>query len=479
MKSRKPKEARINWGFCLWTGAVMAAILSTMVVAQTGVGTVSGTIRDAQHSVIAKAEVTITNTDTSVARRGKSSEEGVFYFGGLAPGRYTLTVEITGFKKWSSSVLMEVGQAVAVEPILEPGDIQTTVQVTGEAAPISTESMDVSDVKDYRRITQLPLNGRNISALFNLTPGVEGGANARVNGLKVGSLEITIDGVSLVDRFGGGVTRVEPGLDTVQEFRIETVGSDARYSRPATVTLASRSGTNEFHGVLFETHRNNAGGLVARRREQLDNLFPHLVRNEFGASVGGPVYLPKPLFGPLGYDGRNKLFWFSSYEGLRQRQSRFTDYDTVPTAAMWNGDLSNMTDLNGNKWTIYDPLTSDASGKRTPFPNNIIPANRISPLAKTLQALTAAPTNGNNPNQAPNFERFFPDKSDINRLTVKVDAALTGKDNLSVRWTRNSRRRAVEGGVFGPPINVDAGVGTQRTDTKVQNLSINHTRTFT
>jgi hypothetical protein len=479
MKSLKPKMAGTGRGFSLCSGLVMAAVLSTLVIAQTGVGTVSGTVRDAQHAVVAKADVTITNTETSITRRGISSEEGVFYFGGLAPGRYTLTVEISGFKRWTSPLSLQVGQTVAVEPVLELGDVQTTVEVSGETPPISTESMDVSDVKDYRRITQLPLNGRNISTLFNLTPGVEGGGNARVNGLKVGSLEITVDGVSLVDRFGGGVTRVEPGLDTVQEFRIETVGSDARYSRPATVTLASRSGTNEFHGVLFETHRNNAGGLVARRREQLNSDFPHLVRNEFGASAGGPIYLPKPIFGPLGYDGRNKLFWFSSFEGLRQRQSRFTDYDTVPTDAMWNGDLSNMVDQNGNKWVIYDPLTTDANGNRQPFPNNIIPANRISNFAKTLRALTAAPTNGENPNLTPNFERFFPDKTDTNKLTVKVDAALNEKDNLSVRWTRNTRRRAVEGGVFGPPINTDAGVGTQRTDTTVHNLSINHTRTFT
>lgn len=479
MKRCHPINALTRKGCYLLLAPVWAMMLATTLLAQTGVGTITGTIRDSQNAVIAKANVTITNLATNIVRQGQSSEEGVFYFGGLQPGQYTLTVEISGFKKWTTSLLLQVGQNLTVEPSMELGDVATTVEVTGEAAPITTESIDVSDVKDYRRITQLPLNGRNISNLFNLTPGVEGGGNARVNGLKVGSLEITIDGVSLVDRFGGGVTRVEPGLDTVQEFRIETVGSDARYSRPATVTLASRSGTNDFHGVLFETHRNNAGGLLSRRREQLTSNFPKLIRNEFGASAGGPVYLPKPLFGPFAFDGRNKLFWFSSYEGLRQRQSRITDYDTVPTDAMWNGDLSNMVDENGNKYIIYDPLTTDATGKRTPFANNIIPANRISNFAKTLKALTASPTNGQNPNLAPNFVRFFPDKNDANKLTVKVDAAITGKDNLSVRWTRNTRRRAVEGGVFGPPINTDAGVGTQRTDTKVHNLSVNHTRTFT
>jgi hypothetical protein len=479
MKSHKPADGRSRQRLVLWLGLMMTALLAATVAAQTGVGTVTGTIRDTSHSAIANADVTITNPSTGVSRSGKSTGEGSFYFGGLTPGRYTLTVEMSGFNKYVGDLVLQVGQTAVVDPTLQPGDIKTIIEVEGIAPPISTESMDVSDVKDYKRITQLPLNGRNISTLFNLTPGVEGGPNARVNGLKVGSLEITVDGVSLVDRFGGGVTRVEPGLDTVQEFRIETVGSDARYSRPATVTLATRSGTNQFHGVLFETHRNNAGGLVSRRREQTTDNFPKLIRNEFGASAGGPIYLPKPIFGPLGYDGKNKLFWFSSYEGLRQRQSRAPDYVTTPTAAMWNGDLSNTVDQNGNRYVIYDPLTTDANGNRTPFPNNIIPANRISQLAKTLQALTAGPTNGNNPNLSPNFEKFFPDTTNSDKLTIKIDAALSSKDNLSVRWTRNTRKRAVEGGVFGAPINTDAGVGTQRTDTKVHNASINYTRTFT
>src|SRR5206468_4083279 len=166
-------------------------------------------------------------------------------------------------------------------------------------SPINLESGEISDVKDALRIRQLPLNGRTISNLYDLTPGVEGGGNARVNGLKVGSLEMLVDGLSIVDRFGGGIARVQPGLDTVEEFRIETVGSDASYSRPANVTISTRSGTNAFHGSLFETHRNNAGGLRARRREdQADPVTGKftpgkVIRNEYGGSAGGPFYIPR------------------------------------------------------------------------------------------------------------------------------------------------------------------------------------------
>ncbi|MCI0664136.1 MAG: TonB-dependent receptor [Acidobacteria bacterium] len=469
---------RVRWPYAVCLLTFIILLPAPAAFAQTGTGNVTGTVRDSQKSVIHNAQVTLTQTSTNITRKATTNDEGIYYFGSVPLGPYLLVVESTGFKKWEGRFEVQVGQHTVIDPTMEVGTPQETVTVTGAAPMIQTESMDVSNVMDSQRIQQLPLNGRNVSNLFNLTPGVEGGNNARVNGLKVGSLEVTMDGVSLVDRFGGGINRVEPGLDTVQEFRIETVGSDARYSRPANVTLATRSGTNELHGALFETHRNNAGGLVSRRREDTEGNFPKLIRNEFGVSAGGPVILPKKIFGPLGMDGRNKLFWFGAFEGLRQRARRFTLYDTTPTDAMWNGDLSNMVDVNGNKWTIYDPLTTDAAGNRLPFPGNIIPASRISPIAKTLRALTAGPTNSNNPHQAPNFEKFYGDNLDTDKLTVKADAALTAKDNLSVRWTRGARKSVVEGGVFGAPINVDAGVGTGRSETEVHNFSITQTHTF-
>src|SRR5438876_814405 len=457
----------------LSAGLMALPLFASMALAQTGTGTVSGTVRDPNRAVVPGADITIANSDTNVSRKTVSSDLGVYYFGALPLGPYTLTVELTGFKKWVGKFELQVGQDAVVDPVLQVGDIQTTVEVSGAAPPIPTETTDVSDVKDYQRIRQLPLDGRAISSLFNLTPGVEGGGNARVNGLKVGSLEITIDGVSVVDRFGGGIARVQPGWDTIQEFRIEPVGSDARYSRPATVTLATRTGTNQLHGTLFKTHRNNGAGLLARKRDDPpDNKPPHLVRNEFGASAGGPLYL-----GPL-YNGHDKTFWFASYEGLRQREQNFTIYTTTPTEAMWNGDLSNMVDTDGNKWTVYDPLTTAAGGKREPFPGNIIPSSRISPFAKLLKTLTALPTNDTNPHLGSNFEKYYPDKTDRDNITVKGDHNITAKDRLSVRWTRSTSHNAIEGGVYGAPVNPEAGVGTSRSDATVNNVSINYTRTL-
>ncbi len=214
--------------------------------------------------------------------------------------------------------------------------------------------MEVANVKDSLQIRQLPLNGRAITNLFDLTAGVEGGGNPRVNGMKVGSTEMTLDGVSLVDRFGGGISRVQPGLDTVEEFRVETAGSNARNSRPATITLVTKSGTNEFHGSAFATHRNNAAGLRARQRQD-GNSAAKLIRNEFGVSAGGPII-------------HDKTFFFAAYEGARVRQNQFSE-TSVPLPSMWNGDMSNLYPDLENLTTVYDPFSTNAEGLRQPYAN--------------------------------------------------------------------------------------------------------------
>src|SRR5579863_2295644 len=133
------------------------------------------------------------------------------------------------------------------------GGVDSIVEVTGNTFVVATEGAQVSDVKDALAIHDLPINGRQISNLFDLTAGVEGGGNnTRTNGMKVGSTEMLLDGNSYVDRFGGAIARVQPGLDTIQEFRIETAGSSAEFSRPATIELVTRSGTNDLHGALLD-----------------------------------------------------------------------------------------------------------------------------------------------------------------------------------------------------------------------------------
>src|SRR5579872_323768 len=469
---------RRNFNAILVVGRlVLGTLLAGMAVfAQNGTGEVKGALYDASHAAVAGATVRLTNRETNIVRDTNSNSDGAYYFGAVPNGHYTIEVEQTGFKKWTSSFVMEVGQTIAIDITLEVGNVQTTVEVKGAAPLINTEGMQVSDVKDSERIHQLPLNGRQISNLFTLTPGVDNttGSGFRVNGLHVGATEMTLDGVSIVNRFSGSIANTQPGLDTVQEFRIETNGSSARYLQPATITLVSKSGTNQFHGDLFEVFRNNGEGLRARARQD-GNTAQKYVRNEFGVSAGGPLLIPKL------YNGRNKTFWFFSYEGQRVRQNAFQQ-DYVPTQAMWNGNFANSVNVAGSQYTIYDPLTTDAQGVRTPFPGNSIPQNRISPLYPKMEAVTAAPNLAVSPLIAANVQLFYPTQTNYDVYTGKLDQHISDKDTLSARFTAGETISSQTGGLgtgYGAALpNLPNGFGTGRNDNAFYNMTVNENHIF-
>jgi outer membrane receptor protein involved in Fe transport len=459
----------------LWSPLLLAALLISITVPafpQSGTGVVRGTVFDSARAAVPNAKVVLVQTSTNISRQTTTNELGIYLFAGVPPGKYKLSAELQGFKKWTADIGLEAGQTAVIEPGLEVGSVDTIVEVTGAAPVINTESSELGDVKDSVRIQQLPLNGRSITNLFDLTPGVEGGGNPRINGLKVGSAEMTLDGISLVDRFGGGMARVAPGLDIVQEFRIETVGSGAQFSRPGTITMVTKSGTNQFHGTMFETFRNNGGGLRARQRQD-GNTSAFLARNEFGASAGGPIFIPKV------YDGRNKSFWFFAYEGLRQRQKSFYQ-STVPTEAMWGGNFDNIINSAGQKTNIYDPTTTNASGIRLPFNGNIIPAARFNPVFNTFRAVTHLATDATNPYLGVNMKDYYPIINNTNNITVRGDHTLSSSDAISLRYTRSTRYYRQNGGVFGAPrTEIPDGFGTGRQDSKVHNVSLRYTKTFT
>lgn len=454
------------------TLAIGLMIMALPVAAQTGLGVVRGTVQDASKAVVPNAKVILTNTATGVARDSLSNADGIYYFGSVQLGPYSLSVEAQGFKKWEGTFSVEAGQTVIIDPSMEVGSLQSAVEVTGVAPTITTQGSEVADVKDALRIHDLPLNQRQISQLFDLTPGVVGGANPRTNGMKVGATEMNFDGMSMVDRFGGGIARMQPGLDTVQEFRIETAGSGAQYSRPATIDVVSRSGSNELHGALFETFRDNAYGLRARQRTD-GNTPAKYIRNEYGGYASGPVLIPKL------YNGRNKTFWMVDWEGMKQRQNKFATTG-VPLASMWNGDLSNITDFSGNQYTIYDPATtSGPNGVRQPFPNNAIPQSRISQYAKIFQSVTPTPNVAGqlNPWVDQNFQYFYPRPNDQHTWTIKIDHNFSDKDNLSGRITVAPNFNALYGGRYGypPPGCTNCG-GTSEQDIHVysENVRWNH-----
>src|SRR5256884_561112 len=385
MESRELGLRRVRNAMCFGLIALTALALTALpAVAQTGAGTVSGEVRDSSQGLVSGAKVTITNTETGISRQVMTSQEGLYSFPALPIGPYRLTVEKEGFQTWAGTLTLYVGQNLTVDATLRVGSLKDVVEVKDVATPIETASGVIGDVRESSQIRDLPLNGRDVGLLFGLTAGVESGSGgARVNGMKVGSLDINLDGVTQLDRFGGGIVRVRPGIETVQEFRIETVGSDASFAEPATVIMATRSGTNQLHFAAYEYNRDNSVIAQTRRREDPVNVqVPHVIRNEFGGYVGGPVVIPHV------YRGRDKTFWFFDYEGLREHKRGEPFFPFVPTLAMWNGDLSNAVDPSvscdpaGPNCTpfgyapiiIYDPKTTDPTTfQRQPFPNNQIP----------------------------------------------------------------------------------------------------------
>ena len=471
------KVARLSGllGLCL-VGFLLSVPLS---LAQTGQGTVTGTVTDLTQAIVPNANVTLTNTATGVANKAQSSDLGTYHFGAVPIGDYKIVVEKQGFDVWGGTFTLSVGQNAVVNPTLKVGAGKTVVEVTGAAAPIETQSGAVADVKESTQIRNLPLNGRQIGLLFDLTPGVESGAGgARVNGMKVGALDINMDGASLVNRFSGGFVTVQPGIETIQEFRVETVGSDARYDQPATVVMASRSGTNQIHGVGYEYLRDNSVVGATRLRTDPTTGFtvPKLIRNEFGGFLSGPVYIPHV------YNGKDRAFWFFDYEALRNRQRSGTPLEPfVPTAAMWQGNLSNAIDPGNNNApvVVYNPTTTNATTfQRTPFAGNIIPGT-FSPTAQALKALTALPSNTNNPYLGvANITTTYPIVQSNGSPTIKWDQNISDKDRLSVRYTRASQTYVREGGYYANPLNPLSGMGSSARNYETTNVAVNYNRTI-
>ncbi len=455
MQRNPYKKLILRYGFVI---LVVTALMTFPVFGQTGLGVVKGSVTDTSGAAIPGAQITLTNTETGVVRQSESSAVGLYEIPAVPIGPYKLTVETAGFKKYQGNFQLVAGQVAVVDAVLEVGSVETVVEVTGAAPVINTVDAEVGDVKDAERIRDLPLNGRAITNLFALTPGVEGGGSPRINGMKVGSAEMSLDGISLIDRFGGGMARVQPGLDTIQEFKIDTSGANARNSRPATITLVTKSGTNEFHGAAFWTHRNNAAGLVARRRQD-GNTSPKYIRNEFGVSAGGPVI-------------KNKTFWFAAYEGQRTRQASWAR-TKAPGDMEWNGDFSRAMNTNSEPYTIYNPLTTGPDGTRLPFPNNKIPSNMIHPISQTLRSISVEP-NYNldaNPWLEYNFQTYYPRILDINQWTFKGDHIFNDADSLSGRFTYSKRHYAQSGGRYGyPKLGCDNCGGSSRNDAKLYSI---------
>lgn len=450
----------------IFAATLVLALVTPSAWPQASTATVSGTTRDQTGAVIPTASVTLTNRNTNIALKTTTNATGFYMFPGTLPGPYSLVVEASGMQRFEGTLTVQVQQSAVVDVVLRVGQTVTEVSVLDVTPLLQVSSPTLGHVLERKRIEQLPINGRNITTLLQTVPGMEG---TRAFGLREGSYEISLDGSSQMDRNYGGVFNRQPGLDSIQEFKVENNSSSAKFTRPTSLILTTKSGTNQFHGSIFETNRNNAIG-TARARQDVFTKAPFLNRNEFGASAGAPVYIPKL------YNGKDRTFWFFAYEGLRNINPR-TYQSSVPTEAMRNGDFRQLVDNQGRLSVLYDPWSTDPNTwARVPFPNNTIPGQRQSPLSKSLLEITPLPTLPNiNPNldfnwigPVPTFQRSW-------TTSTRIDHRFSDKDQFYGRYTQGNFRNFSQ--FYSLPM-LNNVPGTSQTLAPNKALALSWVRTF-
>ncbi len=400
------------------------------VFAQLQSGRIVGTVFDTQKAGIPGATITVTNMATNVSRTAVTDAEGNYVVTPIDPGTYNVSAEMSGFQTTRrEGLIMTVGQAARVELTLNLGTLSTEVQVTAETPLLNTESATLSEVITNEQIVDLPLNGRGFHELARLTSGVAllpPTGNTQpvrpevVNGNVIGGVagsqtRFLLDGVDITEEHQGG-TWIQTSVDALQEFSVSQNAYSAEFhGAGATFNVTTKSGGNAFHGSLFEFARNDkfdSKNFFAVNKEKLE-------RNQFGGTLGGPVMIPGM------YDGRNKTFFFASYEGHR-RQQGVVDVSNVPSAAQRSGDFSGLA-------AIFDPLTTTTGTvTRTQFADNRIPTNRISPQAQFFMQYIPLPNAAGNTYVSNPITSF-----NQNQVTLRLDQEINSQHRFFTRYSRH------------------------------------------
>ena len=432
--------------------AAIASLVLTPTVghSQSVYGTVTGTVTDTSGAMVGDVNVTLTNLDTKEARSIETNASGNYTFVNILPGRYRLEGGKAGFKKLvREPIVVQIESGLRVDLALEVGELNQTIEVTAETPLIQTGTSSLGQVVESRSVTELPLNGRNPLALVSLVAGVvpqgspkDGnsstgnsvGANPfaagdfQIGGGMAGQSQVLIDGVPTNGAYLNVVT-VIPTQDAIEEFKVQTNNLGPEYGRFAggVINLSTKSGTNAFHGSLYEFLRNkvlnandffsNAGGIHR----------PPFTQNQFGVNGGGPII-------------KDKLFFFSTYEGFRQRKGS-TLSTWVPNANERSGDFSQIGSTGtGSVLPIYDATTSanctpGGGACRTAFPGNQIPASRFDPTALALLSYYPMPNQAGNP--FGNFVESFSTGGNVDQINERVDYSINSKQRIFGRYTRS------------------------------------------
>ena len=405
---------------------------------QADTGVITGTVTDPSGAVLPGVKVTITATETNRRQTFITDNSGRYSSGPLRVGEYRIEAELTSFKRLvRPSISLQVQETAVINLQMELGAVTQQTTVTAAEDLVRTADASQGAVIDERRVVDLPLNGRDYAQLSLLSEGAleppgqgrtatgaNNGTDSRAGGFSAGG-QRTIDNNYLIDGFNNNTDdtsfdsnqaeAIKPSVDAVREFKVQTNSYSAEFGRAAggVVNLTLKSGTNRFHGTAYEFLRN----------EKLDarNFFdrgstPPFKRNDYGFTLGGPAV-------------KDRAFFFFSYETLARRESK-TANNTIPTARMRGGDFSELAA------TVYDPSTFDSATRtRQPFPGNIIPDNRIDPVAKQFMAFYPAPQSGR---LSQNFIINPPDREDVSRINTREDFQLSQNHQLSWMFNRQT-----------------------------------------
>src|SRR5712691_1236235 len=412
--------------------AALAVIASVGTVFTQGFSTINGVITDSSGALVAGAKIAVTEVDTGLTRETVSNSEGLYVLSSLRPARYALTVEAPGFRRFSQSGLtLQTNDTTTINVKLELGALSEVVEVHAAAVQVDTTTPTLKQVVDSARMVELPLNGRNPAQLTALVAGAvnapsnnsdqgttktfPAAVTVSVNGGRSNNISFNLDGVHSEDIFSN-VNQPLPMPDALQEFSFQTSNFSAEYGQNSSgvVNVVTKSGTNSFHGGLFDFARNaqfNARNFFAARRDQLK-------RNQFGGTFGGPII-------------RDKLFFFGGYQGTRIRNTQNNLTAFVPTASNIGGDFSSYLNANdpGNPLrrviAIRDPTSNQ------PFSGNIIPVSRFEPASLAMLKFLpmAAAANGQVFYSTPVIQNF-------DEFITRVDYSVSVNDRLNYRFNQ-------------------------------------------
>jgi hypothetical protein len=422
-----------------YIAVLFAASLASLLPAQVNVGSLSGVVSDAGNAVVPNASVILTNEATGVVLRQSTTSSGAYVFIPLQPGSYRLSVEASGFKKLERpNITLQVGEKLGLDVKLEVGAVTESVEVKADSPLLTTTNANVGQVIDQQKILELPLPGRDTLRLVQLAPGV-GGRDSNLGDLRLGGgrtrlVEFYVDG-SPTSAAGDARATALPSIDAIQEFKVETNNLAAEYGRLSggAINVQTRAGTNEFHGSLYNFTRDaifNANTWDGNRRNSPRGEFS---LNQFGGTIGGPIRIPKL------YDGRNRSFFFFNYDAERRNDLGSLRFATMPTALERQGDFSQTLNSQGQRVTIYDPLTYDAAtNTRRAFPNNRIPEGRFDPAAKYMLQLWPSPNRDGDPlTGLNNFSGINSSESARDNFTLRLDQNIGSAMRFYARLTSN------------------------------------------